>query len=83
MEPRSARETVELVAFVIGGIVSGIVLGWIVGAFIGLAARTGDEATILLLGLTITVGIAGCVTYLLHLHNQGRRERAGDGRPAP
>ncbi|MGH3879881.1 MAG: hypothetical protein ACRDSK_22880 [Actinophytocola sp.] len=77
VEPQSARETVELVAFVIGGIVSGIVLGWIAGALIGLAVRPGDEASLLLLGLSITVGIAGCVTYLLHLHDAGRRERGG------
>jgi hypothetical protein len=77
VETRSARETVELVAFVIGGIVSGIVLGWLAAVLIGLAVRPGDEATILLIGLSITVGIAGCVTYLLHLHDAGRRERGG------
>ncbi len=76
-EPRSARETVELVAFVIGGIAGGIVLGWLAGLLIGLAVRPGDEATILLLVLSITVAIAGCVTYLLHLHDAGRRERRG------
>jgi len=76
-EHQSARETVELVAFVIGGIASGIVLGWLAGALIGLAVRPGDEATILLLGLSITIAIVGCVTYLLHLHDAGRRERGG------